>query len=53
MFDRNKILAIQGTQDACILDIDNPDAPQYEKTGSLREKRIWRLLLPYPMARFL
>ena len=48
MFDRNKILAIQGTQDACILDIDNPDAPQYVKTGSLREKRIWATAASLP-----
>ncbi len=48
MFDRNKILAIQGTQDACILDINDPRAPKYEKTGSLRERRIWATAVALP-----
>lgn len=48
MFDRNKILAIQGMQDACVLDINNPDAPTYEKTGSLRERRIWATSVALP-----
>ena len=41
MFDRHKILAIQGVQEAVVLDISNPNAPTFEKTGQLREKRFW------------
>mmetsp|Transcript_28962 Transcript_28962/g.52404 ORF Transcript_28962/g.52404 Transcript_28962/m.52404 type:complete len:251 (+) Transcript_28962:490-1242(+) len=41
MFDRHKILAIQGVQEAVVLDIRNPNPPTFEKTGQLREKRSW------------
>jgi hypothetical protein len=41
MFDSHKILAIQGVQEAVVLDISNPNAPTFEKTGQLREKRFW------------
>jgi hypothetical protein len=41
MFDRHKILAIQGVQEAVVVDISNPNAPTFEKTGQLREKRFW------------
>lgn len=48
MFDRNKILAIQGMQDACVLDINDPNAPKYLKTGSLRERRVWATSVALP-----
>jgi hypothetical protein len=41
MFDRHKIPAIQGIQEAVVLDIRNPNPPTFEKTGQLREKRSW------------
>jgi hypothetical protein len=41
MIDRNKLLVIQGVQDASVIDINNPDQPQVQATGSLREKRYW------------
>lgn len=41
MFDRNKLLIIQGVQDASVIDMNNPDQPKVQATGSLREPRYW------------
>jgi hypothetical protein len=54
MFDRHKILAIQGVQEAVVLNIRNLNVSTFEKTGQLREKSAFGLILcPYRMVRSL
>jgi hypothetical protein len=48
MFDRNKVLIIQGGQHASVVDISNPSNPRSVATGSLREKRIWANAVALP-----
>jgi Domain of unknown function (DUF1929) len=48
MFDRFKVLIIQGGQNASVVDISNPSNPVSLATGSLREIRIWATAVALP-----
>jgi Domain of unknown function (DUF1929) len=48
MFDENKVLIIQGAQQASVVDIRNPKLPTSMATGSLRELRIWANAVALP-----